>query len=86
MNAFLAFVLTLVGIVGLLVVLTHDPVRQTVLTGLLSLLLGVLFLAVQAPDVALSELVIGTVAVPLMTLLAIGKIREHRAREQEPRE
>ena len=86
MNIFLAFVLTLVGVVGLLVVLTHDPVRQTVLTGLLSLLLGVLFFAVQAPDVALSELVIGTVAVPLMLLLAIGKIREHRAREQEPRE
>lgn len=86
MNIFLAFVLTLVGVVGLLVVLAHDPVRQTVLTGVLSLLLGVLFFAVQAPDVALSELVIGTVAVPLMILLAIGKIREHRAREQEPRE
>ena len=56
-NVFLAFVLTLVGVVGLLVVLTHDPVRQTVLTGVLSLLLAVLFFAVQAPDVALSELV-----------------------------
>ena len=86
MNAFLAFVLTLVGVVGLLVVLNRDPVRQTVLTGALSLLLAVLFFAVQAPDVALSELVIGTVAVPLMLLLAIGKIREHRAREAERRE
>ena len=55
MNAFLAFLLTLVGVVGLLVVRTHDPVRQTVLTGVLSLLLGVLFLAVEAPDVALSS-------------------------------
>ena len=86
MNAFLAFLLTLVGVVGLLVVRTHDPVRQTVLTGVLSLLLGVLFLAVEAPDVALSELAVGTVAVPLMILLAIGKIREHRARERERRE
>ena len=86
MNAFLAFLLTLVGVVGLLVVRTHDPVRQTVLTGVLSLLLGVLFFAVQAPDVALSELAVGTVAVPLMILLAIGKIREHRARERERRE
>ena len=86
MNAFLAFLLTLVGVVGLLVVRTHDPVRQTVLTGVLSLVLGVLFFAVQAPDVALSELAVGTVAVPLMILLAIGKIREHRARERERRE
>ena len=86
MNAFLAFVLTLVGVVGLLVVLTNDPVRQTVLGGVLSLLLAVVFFAVQAPDVALSELAIGTVAVPLMLLLAIGKIREHRAREEEMRE
>jgi len=85
-NAFLAFVLTLVGVVGLLVVLTNDPVRQTVLGGVLSLLLAVVFFAVQAPDVALSELAIGTVAVPLMLLLAIGKIREHRAREEEMRE
>ena len=54
--------------------------------GVLSLLLEVLFFAVQAPDVALSELVVGTVAVPLMLLLAIGKIREHRARERERRE
>ena len=86
MNAFLAFLLTLVGGVGLLVVRTHDPVRQTVLTGVLSLVLGVLFFAVQAPDVALSELAVGTVAVPLMILLAIGKIREHRARKRERRE
>ncbi len=85
MNPFLALMLTLVGVVGLLVVLTHDPVRQTVLAGVLSLLLAVLFFAVQAPDVALSELAIGTVAVPLMLLLAIGKIREHRAREEETR-
>jgi energy-converting hydrogenase B subunit D len=85
-NAFVALILTLVGVVGLLVVLTHDPVRQTVLVGVLSLLLAVLFLALQAPDVALSELAIGTVAVPLMILLAIGKIREHRAREPGPRE
>jgi energy-converting hydrogenase B subunit D len=90
-NAFLAVVMTLVGIVGLLVVLTHDPVRQTLLASLLSLLLALLFFAVQAPDVALSELVIGSAAVPLMVLLAIAKIREQRARrgsvpEREPRE
>ncbi len=83
MNAFLALVLTLVGLVGLLVVLTRDPVRQTLLASLLSLLLALLFFAVQAPDVALSELVIGSAAVPLMVLLAIAKIREQHARHEE---
>ncbi len=86
MNAFLALVLTLVGLVGLLVVLTRDPVRQTLLASLLSLLLAVLFFAVQAPDVALSELVIGSAAVPLMVLLAIAKIREQHARDEAPTE
>ncbi len=86
MNAFLALVLTLVGFVGLLVVVARDPVRQTLLASLLSLLLAVLFFAVQAPDVALSELVIGSVAVPLMVLLAIAKIREQRARDEETHE
>lgn len=85
MNAFLAVVLTLVAIVGLLVVITHDPVRQTLLASFLSLLLALLFFGVQAPDVALSELVIGSAAVPLMLLLAIAKIREQRARKEEVR-
>jgi len=31
----------------------------------------------QAPDVALSEIVICTVAIPIMILLALAKIREH---------
>ena len=86
MNAFLAVVLTLVGLVGLLVVITHDPVRQTLLASLLSLLLAILFFAVQAPDVALSELVVGAAAVPLMVLLALAKIREQRARQEESHE
>ena len=83
MNAFLAVVLTLVALVGLLVVLTHDPVRQTLLASLFSLLLALLFFGVQAPDVALSELVVGGAAVPLMVLLAVAKIREQQARDEE---
>jgi energy-converting hydrogenase B subunit D len=82
-NAFLAVVLTLVAVVGLLVVLTRDPVRQTLLASLFSLLLALLFFGVQAPDVALSELVVGGAAVPLMVLLAVAKIREQQARDEE---
>ena len=37
--------------------------------------LGILFFAFQAPDVALSNIVIGAVAMPTMILLAIAKTR-----------
>jgi energy-converting hydrogenase B subunit D len=86
MNALFIVLLTLVGVLGGVTVLTRDPVRQTVMASLLSLVLALLFFAVQAPDVGLSELVIGSAAVPLMLLLAIAKIREqqaHRKRERQ---
>ncbi|MBO0823327.1 MAG: DUF4040 domain-containing protein, partial [Actinobacteria bacterium] len=39
------------------------------------LLLAVLFLAFQAPDVTLSELVVGAVALPILLLLALTRVR-----------
>ncbi|HTU84250.1 MAG TPA: hydrogenase subunit MbhD domain-containing protein [Solirubrobacteraceae bacterium] len=76
MNGLLAVLLTLVAGVGTLAVAIREPVRQTIAAGFLSLLLALLFFALQAPDVALSEIVVGSLAVPLMLLLAIAKIRE----------
>lgn len=76
MNGLLAVLLTLVGAVGTLAVAIREPVRQTIAAGLLSLLLALLFFALQAPDVALSEIVVGSIAIPLMLLLAIAKIQE----------
>jgi uncharacterized MnhB-related membrane protein len=35
-----------------------------------------LFLVFQAPDVTLSELTVGAVALPLILLLAIAKVRQ----------
>ena len=47
------------------------------------LALSVLSLAVAAPDVALSQLVVAGVAVPVMVLLALAKIRTvERAQER----
>jgi uncharacterized MnhB-related membrane protein len=37
--------------------------------------LAILFFAFQAPDVALSQIVVGAVALPAMILLALGKVR-----------
>jgi energy-converting hydrogenase B subunit D len=86
-TALLALLLTLIAVLGGVIVLVRDPVRQTVLASVFSLLLALVFFAVQAPDVALSELVIGSAAVPLMLLLAIAKLREQQAqRDREEHE
>ena len=42
---------------------------------LLVVALGLLFFTFQAPDVALSNIVIGAVALPTMLMLAIAKTR-----------
>jgi uncharacterized MnhB-related membrane protein len=56
-------------------VLARDPARQIVLSGFYSLILTALFFTFQAPDVALSMLVVGTVAFPLVVLSAIARVR-----------
>ncbi|HEX5349782.1 MAG TPA: DUF4040 domain-containing protein [Pseudonocardiaceae bacterium] len=56
-------------------VLTRDPVRQVVSVSIYGLLLAVLFMAFQAPDVTLSELTVGAVALPLL-LLTLAKVRK----------
>jgi energy-converting hydrogenase B subunit D len=40
------------------------------------LMLALLFLVFQAPDVTLSELAIGAVALPLLLLLTLAKVRK----------
>lgn len=87
MNALIALLLVLIAAAGTGAVLIREPVRQAMMVGILGLLLALLFFALRAPDVALSELVVGGAAVPLMLLLAIAKIREqHQARHAEEEE
>ena len=70
-------VLGAVAVGGTAVVLQRDPLRQAMVVGVYGFLLAVLFFTFQAPDVALSEIVVATVAIPIMILLALAKIREH---------
>jgi energy-converting hydrogenase B subunit D len=56
-------------------VMARDPLRQAIVASLYGLALGILFFAFQAPDVALSNIVIGAVALPTMLMLAIAKTR-----------
>jgi len=62
-------------------VLTQDPVRQIVAMGPFALGMIVLFTVLQAPDVVLSEIVVGVFAYPVMVLLTIAKVR---SRERGP--
>jgi energy-converting hydrogenase B subunit D len=76
--------LAAVAIGGGAVVLARDPLRQTLVLSLYGMSLVMLFFVFQAPDVALSEIVVSTVGLPVMILLALRKVREHeREREEE---
>jgi energy-converting hydrogenase B subunit D len=75
MIAVQAVALLLVALGATATVMARDPVRQAVVASLYGLALGVLFFAFQAPDVALSNIVIGAVAIPVMIMLAIAKSR-----------
>ena len=66
----------LVALGGLAVVAARDPLRQALVAGLYGLTLVVLFVVLQAPDVALSELVVSTVAFPFILLTALAKMRD----------
>jgi uncharacterized MnhB-related membrane protein len=52
-------------------VLTRDLVRLAMVSSTYGVTLVVLFVVLQAPDVALSELVVGAVALPLVVLVAV---------------
>lgn len=67
-----AVVIGLTAAAGLAVVLTRDLVRLALMTSVFGLVLVVLFLVLQAPDVALSELVVGAVGFPLVIAVAIA--------------
>ena len=75
MTALQVVALILVAVAGTGVVLTRDPLPQAIAASFYGLFLATLFLVLQAPDVALSEIAVGAVALPLMILLALAKVR-----------
>jgi uncharacterized MnhB-related membrane protein len=70
--------LLLTALAGTLVVLVRLPARQAVMVSAYGLVLALLFFSVQAPDVALSAITVGAVALPMMILLTLAKVREQR--------
>jgi energy-converting hydrogenase B subunit D len=68
--------LVLVAAGATAVVLIRRQVHQVLMLSVYGVLLAVLFLAFQAPDVTLSELTVGAVALPIILLLALAKVRK----------
>jgi len=68
---------------ALAVVLARDIVRQAILFSIYGFSLVALFLVFQAPDVALSSLVVGGAAYPLVLVGAIARVRAMQKRDAE---
>lgn len=71
--------LALAAVLATVVVLVRDPKRQIFPYMLYGLVLTIVFALLQAPDVALSEMAVGSVAVPFAVLATLVRI-EHGTR------
>ncbi len=80
-----AGLLLLVGYSGFAVVRTRDVTQQILALGFYGLVTALMFFFFQAPDVALSQITVGAVALPLMVMLAISrmKFRDAATRRRE---
>jgi uncharacterized MnhB-related membrane protein len=76
----------LTALSGMAVVLTREPRRQVIMLSLNGLVLALLFLVLQAPDVAFSELAVGTVALPFLFLVTLAAARINQRRREAERE
>lgn len=75
MNWFGAGLLLLVAVGGLAVVRTRDVTEQVIALGFYGVVMALVFFYFQAPDVALSQITVGAVALPLMVMLAISRMK-----------
>lgn len=65
------------------VILAREPKSQVVTLSFYGLLCGLMFFVFQAPDVALSQITIGAVMLPLLVLLALTKMRRDNLSQQQ---
>ncbi|MFI6347431.1 Na(+)/H(+) antiporter subunit B [Streptomyces sp. NPDC050560] len=79
-DALVALALLLVAAAATAAVLVRDPQRQALVLAVLGLLLAVLFTVFQAPDVALSQVAVGSALTPLLILLSVRKVRRRAER------
>ncbi len=81
-DSLIVVALLLVAASATAAVATRDPARQALVLAVLGTVLAVLFTVLQAPDVALSQLAVGSALTPLLIMLSVRKVRRPR-REKE---
>lgn len=69
-------ILLFVAAGGTGVVFTREPASQAIMVSFYGLLLAIFFFVFEAPDVALSQIVVGALALPLMILLALAAVKK----------
>ncbi|MFF8772593.1 Na(+)/H(+) antiporter subunit B [Kitasatospora sp. NPDC015120] len=83
-NTLIVVALLCTAVTATTAALTRDPARQAVVLALLGLSLTLLFTVLQAPDVALSQLGVGSAVTPLLILLTVRRIRRGAHSEDDP--
>lgn len=74
----LALMFVLVAGTGVGVVLSREPRRQVLAMAVNGVALSLLFVVLRAPDVAYSEIAVGTALVPLMFLGVLVSLKTDR--------
>lgn len=77
-----AGILLLLAASGFAVVRTHDVTAQVLALGFYGLVTALMFFFFQAPDVALSQITVGAVALPLMVMLALSRMKFRKSLKQ----
>lgn len=70
-----AGILLLLAITGFVVVRTQNVTEQVIALSFYGLVTALMFFYFQAPDVALSQITVGAVALPLMIMLALSRMK-----------
>ncbi|MEU6258450.1 DUF4040 domain-containing protein [Streptomyces sp. NPDC047043] len=83
-DAVIVVALVLVAASATVAVAVRDPMRQALVLSVLGVVLAVLFTVLQAPDVALSQLAVGSALTPLLLMLTVRKVkRRGQTKERE---
>ncbi|NGO06835.1 DUF4040 domain-containing protein [Streptomyces sp. HC44] len=80
-DAVIVVALLLVAATATAAVTARDPVHQALVLAVLGSALALLFTVLHAPDVALSQLAVGSALTPLLLLLSVRKVRRRRQRK-----
>ena len=79
MSLLISLLLLMAAASGTGVALSRKPRHQVMAMAVNGLVLALLFMALQAPDVAFAELAVGTAGLPLLFLIVLASVKMDRA-------